>query len=236
MERVLNQLVERLTKSYGERLVSVVLYGSAAVGDHHGRFSDINILCILREVTPRELNDSASVFQWWQKMGNPSPLLFGLEEFRTSTDCFPIECHDIRERHRILHGEDVVKDLEVDDSFYRAEVEHELRAKLLRLRQKAAGVMHARDLLLGLLADSVSTFCVLFRHALLLHGAEAAFEKRTVIDQVTARFGIEPSPFRALLDLREKKIKAREIQPGPLFESYLKQIQVVVDAVDRLEK
>src|SRR5512138_331196 len=101
MERVLDQLVQRLTKSYDDRLVSVVLYGSAAVGDHHGRFSDVNILCILRQVTPRELADSASVFKWWEKLGNPAPLLFGIEEFRTSTDCFPIECHDIRERYRI---------------------------------------------------------------------------------------------------------------------------------------
>ncbi len=236
MERVLNQLVERLNKAYGERLVSVVMYGSAAVGDHHARFSDINILCVLREVTPRELSESAQVFQWWERKGNPSPLLFGLEELRASTDCFPIEFHDIRERHRILYGEDVVQDLEIDKSFYRAQVEHELRAKLLRLRQKAAGVLAARDLLLGLLADSISTFCVLFRHALLLHGAEAAFEKRAVIDQAAARFGIDPSPFQTLLDLRERKIKAREVQPARLFEEYLRQIQVVVDAVDRLEK
>ncbi len=47
MERVLNELVERLTKTYQDRLVSVVLYGSAAVGDHHGRYSDLNVLCVL---------------------------------------------------------------------------------------------------------------------------------------------------------------------------------------------
>ena len=236
MERVLNQLVERLTKSYGDRIVSVVLYGSAAVGDHHGRFSDVNILCILRLVTPRELADSASVFKWWEKLGNPAPLLFGLEEFRNSTDCFPIESHDIRERHRILHGDDVVKDLEVDDSFYRAQVEHELRAKLLRLRQKAASALQAKDLLLGLMADSISTFSVLFRHALRLHGVEAAFEKRVVVEQAVAHFDIQPSPFTTLLDFREKTIKARDIQPSRLFEEYLGQIQIVVDAVDRLEK
>jgi hypothetical protein len=86
------------------------------------------------------------------------------------------------------------------------------------------------------MAESLSTFCVLFRHALLLHGAEAAFEKREVVDQAAARFGIEASPFRALLDLREKKIKPRELQPARLLEEYLRQIQVVVDAVDRLEK
>jgi len=124
----------------------------------------------------------------------------------------------------------------VDMSFYRAEVEHELRAKLLRLRQKAAGVIGERDLLLQLLADSLSTFCVLFRHALLLSGAEAAFEKRAIIGQAAAKFGIEPSTFLTLLDFREQKVKPREIQPGALFEKYLKEIQVIVDAVDRLEK
>lgn len=216
--------------------MSVILYGSGAVGDHHGRYSDLNVLCVLREVTPRELGDSAPIFRWWRKLGNPSPLLLSREEVRTSTDCFPIEFHDIRERHRVLAGEDVAQDLAVDDSFYRAQVEHELRAKLLRLRQKAAGVLSARDLLLELMADSLSTFCVLFRHALLLHGVDARFEKSAIIDQAAEKFGIEPSPFRSLLDLREQKIKARQIQPGLLFERYLKEIQVVIDAVDLLEK
>lgn len=236
MERVLNQLVERLRKTYDDRLVSVVLYGSAAVGDHHGRFSDLNILCVLRLVTSRELADSAPIFRWWRELGNPSPLLMSLDEVRTSTDCFPIEFHDIRGRHRILSGEDVVKDLEVDTSFYRAQVEHELRAKLLRLRQKAAGVLGDKELLRSLLSDSLSTFCVLFRHSLLLAGVESGFEKRQVIAKTRERFGIDPSPFEAILDLREGKRKPRDVDPSPLFESYLVQVQTVINAVDQLEK
>ena len=236
MERLLTQLVERLQKTYQDRLVSVVLYGSAAVGDHHGRFSDINILCVLTQVTPLELADSPAIFRWWREQGNPSPLLLSAEEVRDSTDSFPIEFHDIRERHRVLYGEDVVAGIEVDKRHYRAQIEHDLRAKVLRLRQKAAGVLDQNDLLVQLLADSVSTFCILFRHALLLHGADASSEKRAIVDQAVAKFGIEPAPFRTLLDLREKKIKAREVKPGPLLGSYLKEIQVVVDAVDRLEK
>jgi len=235
MEKALSELVERLSKAYGERLVCAVLYGSGAVGDHHGRFSDINVLCVLRQVTPRELGESAPVFRWWRKLGNPAPLLLGLDELRASTDCFPVEFHDIKERHRLLCGENVVAGLELDKTHYRAQVEHELRAKLLRLRQKAPEVLSERDLLLKLMLDSLSTFSVLFRHALLLHGAEAAFEKRRIFDQAGEKFGVETSAFHTLLDLREQKIKAREVQPGPLFERYLKEIQVVVDAVDRLE-
>lgn len=236
MEKLLNELVERLKKAYGERLVSVVLYGSAAVGDHSGRFSDINVLCVLSQVTPRELGEGQPIVQWWREKGNPSPLLLSEEEVRTSTDCFPIEFHDIKERHRILYGQDPVAELEIDNSFYRAQVEYQLRSKVLRLRQKGAGVMHERDLLLELLADSVSTFCVLSRHALRLHGVDARWLKREIIDQAREEFGIDPAPFLSLLDLREGKTKPRALEPAPLYGSYLKEIQIVVDAVDRLEK
>jgi predicted nucleotidyltransferase len=236
MERLLTQLVDRLKKAYGDRLKSVMLYGSAAAGDHHAKYSDINVVCVLADVTPRELGESTAIVRWWREKGNPSPLLLTEEEVRDSADCFPIEFHDIRERHRVLYGEDFAAGLEIDRSFYRAQVEHDLRAKLLRLRQRAAGVLADPNLLRNLLAESVSTFCVLFRHALLLHGAEAPFGKRDVIAQAAERFGMDAAPFLRLLDVREEKIKLKDIEPTALLADYLKQIQKVVEAVDRLEK
>src|ERR1700694_4507623 len=164
MDKVLDQLVERLRNAYKERLVSVVLYGSAANGDHHPKYSDFNILCVLSAITPRELGQSEEIFRWWREQGSPAPLLLTEHEFATSHDCFPIEFHDINRQHRILYGKDVVSGIEVDNSFYRAQVEHELRAKLLRLRQKASGLLSDKDMLRKLLVDSLSTFCVLFRH------------------------------------------------------------------------
>jgi len=147
-----------------------------------------------------------------------------------------MEFHDIKERHCILFGENVIANLEVDNRFYRAMVEHELRAKMLRLRQKAGGVLSENDLLLRLMADSVSTFCVLFRHALLLGGEQPLFGKREVVEAASNRFGVDATPFSTLLDLRDEKVKPKDIQPGPLFTEYLRQIQVVVDAVDQLNQ
>lgn len=236
MQRILDELTGRLRKVYGDDLVSLVLYGSAAVGDHAGRFSDINILCVLRQVTPRELEAVEPVFRWWREKENPAPLLLSSDEVRTSTDCFPMEFHDIKERHRILYGEDVVAGLEIDDSFYRAQVEYQLRAMVLRLRQKGAGVLQDRDLLVRLLADSVSTFCVLTRHALRLCGFEAPFPKRDIVRQASTSFGLDASGFLSLLDFRDGKIKARELKPRACYEQYLSQVQIVVDAVDRLDK
>ena len=236
MENTLNQLLEKLTKALGERLVSVVLYGSAAAGDHHEGFSDLNVLFVLDQVTTRELAQSQPVFRWWRDKGNPSPLLLSEHEVSTSTDCFAIEFHDIKTHHRILQGKDVISQMVVDDAFYRAQVEHDLRAKLLRLRQKASGTLSDKDALRRLMADSISTFCVLFRHALILHGVAANSKKRDVIEQARERFGIDPAPFAKLLDLREERIKPRDLEPEGMLDSYLKQISIVIDAVDRLEK
>jgi len=164
IRRELEDLIERLQKAHSGRLVSIILYGSAATGDHHEKFSDLNVLCVLDQVTPEALDDSEPVFKWWRGQGNPSPLLMSEEEVRTSTDCFPIEFHDMAERRRVLFGRDVIEGLVIDTVFYRAQIEQELRAKLLRLRQKAAAVLSDNQALLGLMIDSVSNFLVLARH------------------------------------------------------------------------
>ncbi len=94
-----DELVQKLQKAHGNRLVSVVLYGSAAVPGAKDHLSDFDILCVLADITPKDPQAAEPVFRWWREMHNPSPLLFGVEELRTSTDCFPIEFHDIKDRH-----------------------------------------------------------------------------------------------------------------------------------------
>jgi len=236
MDKLLTQLIAKLRKAYGERLVSVVLYGSAAAGDHHADFSDINILCVLTEISPRELASGEDIFRWWREQGSPSPLLLTEHELATSTDCFAIEFHDIQRRHRLLHGKDVITGLPIDDSFYRAQVEHDLRAKLLRVRQKAGGMLSNPDLLRRMLLDSVSTFCVLFRHALILRGEDAPDLKRDVVERAREVFAIDAAPFEKLLDVREGRLKPRDMDPVLLLTSYLNAISQVIDVVDQIEK
>lgn len=232
----LDKLTEKLRTALGDDLISVVLYGSAAIGDDNASFSDYNVLCVLREIAPKHLGATETIFRWWREQGNPAPLLLTEHEVATSTDCFAIEFEDIKAHNRILFGRDVVSSLQIDRVFYRAQVERELRAKLLRLRQKAAGVLSDKDVLRRLLADSLSTFCVLFRHALMLHGVDSPARKREVISAAVQRFAIDSGPFMNLLDLREERLKPKDVEPEALLASYLKQIEKVIDAVDVLAK
>lgn len=236
MDKALDQLVEKLRKAYGERLVSIVLYGSGANGDHQPKYSDFNILCVLKNVTLREIGESQEIFRWWRERGSPSPLLLSEQEVATATDCFAIEFLDMQHQHRVLYGEDVVSCLVIDRTFYRAQVEHDLRAKLLRLRQKASSALSDADLLRRLLLDSVSTFCVLFRHALALDGVVVTARKRDVVERAREHFAIDSLPFEKLLEIREERIKPREVDPLALLSPYLEGIGKVIDAVDRMEK
>jgi hypothetical protein len=213
----------------------VVLYGSGASDEHHHKFSDLNVLCVLKQVTPRELGEGEPILRWWREHGHPSPLLMSEEEAHNSADSFPIEFRDMKERRKLLSGVDVIADVHVDTKNYRAQIEHELRAKLIRLRQKGAQVLSDPVQLLQLCVDSVSNFCMLGRHALVVSGATAKTERRAVVHQLGQVLKMDTSPFDILLDIREDKSGIDPGDPGELFAMYLERIQRLIEFVDGLE-
>jgi hypothetical protein len=231
----LKELVTKLEQAYSGRLVSVILYGSGASAEHDQRFSDLNVLCVLKEITPRELADGEPVLNWWRQHGHPSPLLLSEAEVSHSADCFPIEFRDMKERRRVLYGIDVIAEMHIDMRHYRAQVEHDLRSKLLRLRQKGAGVLSDPAALLRLCVDSVATFCMLGRHALDVAGLKPKNERRAVVHQLAQTLKADMSPFELLLDLREDKSGAETGDPGELFAQYLVCIGRLVEFVDGIE-
>jgi hypothetical protein len=236
IDQKVEALVDRLRPAFGDRLVSVVLYGSATADDYHEQSSDLNILCILSELTPHELSQSEPVFRWWREQGNPPPLLLSEAEVRSSTDSFPMEFHDIQEHRRVLFGPDIIADLTIDRSFYRAQVEHELRAKVIRLRQKAAELLSAPERLTRLMTDSVSTFCVLGRHALLLSGNPARWKKTEIVCALEDAMRMGLPATNEILTIRAEPKKKPPANAAVMFAAYLKEMTALVDFVDRLER
>jgi hypothetical protein len=234
MRKHLDRLIERLTKALGPDLLSVVLYGSAARDEHHADFSDLNVLCVLTGVTPSQLRAAQPVFRWWLDLGHPPPMMLSEHEVETSTDCYSIEFQDMKLHRRILFGKDPIANLTIDRKFYRAQVERELRSKLLRLRTKSAPVLSDNTALARLMASSISTFCVLFRHALILTGAPVPENNRALLERSAEVFGIDAKPFLQLLEARTEKAKLKSIDAAQLLGSYLRELSVVVDAVDRI--
>ena len=157
------------------------------------------------------------------------------EEVHNSSDCFPIEFHDMKDRRKVLYGPDLIADVKIESAFYRTQVEHELRAKLYRLRQQGARVLSDPAALLRLCVDSVATFTVLGRHALAAAGTEAKTQRRAVVQQISDVLKMDVTPFETLLDIREEKPGEPHgmVEPDELFAQYLRCIQRMIEFVDR---
>ena len=115
-------------------------------------------------------------------------------------------------------------------------MEHELRSKQIRLRQKSAELLLKTDRLLKLLTHSVSTFCVFGRHALILSGHEARFKKVDVVAALEDAMGRKLPSFAALLALRETGKLAAGQNAKVLLDGYLLEIDALVRFVDGLSK
>jgi predicted nucleotidyltransferase len=236
LEQKLSDLVQRLKTSFGDRLVAAILYGSAVMDDWHEPTSDLNVLCVMDRLSPQELAQSEPIFRWWRNQGNPPPLLLTAEEVRTSTDCFPMEFHDMREHRRVLYGRDVIEDLEIDRSFYRAQVEHELRAKQIRLRQQAAQVIADSARLVKLMTDSISTFCVLGRHALILSGNPARWKRQEIVTALEHVMGRTLPAANEILAIRGSAKRSGGRDLVSLLGDYLAETDALVRFVDALER
>ncbi|NLB54563.1 MAG: hypothetical protein GX811_02140 [Lentisphaerae bacterium] len=225
-------LVEDLQEMLGDWLESVVLFGSAVAGDYKGKFSDYNILLVTKELCVHVLDSIAPVTKEWVKHGNPAPLLFTVDRLKKSTDVFPIELLDIRDNRKILYGNDPFQDMIFSDANLRLELEHELKGKMLQLREKYLLVAGNPEAVLELMLESSSTFLVLFRASLRLLDKETPACKMDALELLAKRLNIDISVFKTLDDIKNGSIKKRDVAPFTLFQEYLERIEDVVDTID----
>ena len=226
--------VEKVRAAAGGNLQSVILYGSAASGDYHPEFSDVNLFCVLRDCSYASLRALAPVTRWWNRQKQPPPLLMTGDELAQSREVFAIELTDMVQHHRVLWGEDPITALKIPLHLHRVQVEYELREKSLLLRQHLLLAGDDERRLRELLLRSLPSFTTLFRHALIALGESAPATRREAVDRLSARLGFDPAPLQELLDVRERKAQTRKLRAAAIVGPYLAAVDKVTAAVDKI--
>ena len=221
----LDELVTQLRSAYGAQLSCVVLYGSAAAGEHVPKKSDYNVLVLLARIEAGALAAASAVARAWRAAGNPPPMTMMVDEWRRSADVFPMEYADILERNRVLYGTAPFDGIAISREHLRLQLEQQVMGKLLQLRQGAllAGTDGGRQA--DLIAASISTILVLFRAVLRLKGEPLGGDSGTIATRVAALGGFNEAPFtRAIRHHRgEERIKAGEA--GAVLSQYLSGVE-----------
>ena len=227
---------EKINAALPKLIKSIVLFGSAASGERVEKRSDYNLLVVTENIGVLELNQIAKVTTEWLKAGNPPPLFFTLDRLRGSADCFPIEMLDMKQFYKVIHGDDVLKDIVVHPTHLRLMTEREIKSLKIQLRQ---GVIYANgnpDKVAELIQGTASTALVLLRAALRLYTQQIPSKKTDIPAALAAHVKIEADVFNTAYKLRKGEIKTKEISPMELFDRYLKNLVIVGDAVDGMAK
>jgi len=235
IKEALKGLVDDLRATHGDNLASVVLYGSAAAGDHIELRSDYNILIALNRITPEDLRLAQAPMREWQRLGHPLPVYFTVEELADAADVFPIEFHQMANARVVLYGRDPFEFAELSNANLRHQTEYELRSKLIQLRRLYIPASVSIEKLCDLMRDSLASFAALFRAVLLLHGQEAPVSKPDCVRATAKLLRLDPTPFERIFDFRSGgNLPSSEKEANDLFGAYLLQIEQVVAAVDNL--
>jgi hypothetical protein len=233
IDHKLDELVQKLKTAAGANLKAVILYGSAATEEFHTKHSDLNVLCLLGLADAAHLEALHGPVEWWIRRGQRPPLVFTLEELRRSADIFTIELLDMKARHKILYGENVLAEISVPLHYHAIQVERELRTDWLRLRQAILAAPKKSKVYVELMVSSFSAFAALFRHALIALGEVPAETKREAIDRIARFAGADPAGFQSILSLREGKLSERDIDTEKTLNQYFSFVEAVTETFDR---
>ena len=233
-EKLTSEFVEKIRAAAADNLLSVVLYGSAADGEFHPEYSDLNLLCLVREASFPALTKIAGVVSWWRGKRHHPPLVLTSQELIASADVFSIEFSDMKHRYRVLFGSDLLRDLPIPMTHHREQLEYELREKLFLLRQHLMLAANDDKQLWEIMLHSLSSFTTLFRHVLVEMGEHERKHSREAVAVLSKKLSFDDLPFLQLMDVRGKQSDRGSLRASDVATKYLDAIATVATAVDAM--
>jgi hypothetical protein len=194
----LQAFADQIAQGLGTRLVTLLLYGSAARQseggpDPGGAVAAMNTLLI---VSGSAAGGDGELFgrlvtpvRSWVAAGHPPPLIMTEREWRDSADAFPVEYQDIREAHRVLAGRDPWQGISMERDHVRRQLEHELMGKLMHLRQAYAADWNNPKRLGAVVQGTRAGFLTMLRAVLRLAGRAAPAAPEALVREAGALIG-----------------------------------------------
>jgi predicted nucleotidyltransferase len=233
-KEIFDEFVSNYKGIYGNDLVSIILYGSAAGKDYKPGRSDINFMVVLTEEGIRDPERSFALVKKWKKKNVATPLFLTANYIETSTDVYPIEYLNFQRKYVLVYGTDILKGLSFKKEDLRLQAEREIKGKFLILRNAYLESAGKKSALLAIIDRSLYTFMAIFNALLVLKDIESSEDKRSIITDTCRAFGLDHLIFMKLLNIRERRITPDEKELNRVFKDYLNEIEKLSKIVDKL--
>lgn len=229
---LLDGFVRALQDSFGDDLVSVMLYGSAASGEYSDKHSNVNAAVILRDAGIRNLRKAQPVVSK-NRFGIINPVFFTEDYIRRSTDTFPIEYLDMKENHAVVYGKDVFGGINVDMKNLRFQCEQELKSKLINIKRLYLKTRDKAFFDKALFKFFTSCLHVL-RNIIRIKTGRAVYSKKDIIEDISKEFRIDAGNFTRIWDAKTGGLRLPFKTAEELFLTLVEDLEKITDALDSL--
>lgn len=227
-------LTDDYQKIFGKDLVSLILYGSAAGGFYVKGKSDINLLVVLTPEAVNRLEDALDIVEYWRKRRVAVPWVMTKAFIMNSLDCYPIEFLNMKNSHILIHGEDILAQLEFKPEDVRLQIEKELKGKLVLLREGYLETAGNSRQLRQLISRSIMAFVSIFNALIYLKQPSVPQHRRDTIKEMAGLFTFDADVFLNCIDIKEGVDKFSGEEIAGVFKKYLREVENICNIVDAL--
>lgn len=206
----MEKFIDNLKNILQERLISVFMYGSKVKYSQELVKTDMNVMVIVKNLSGSDLRACSEIVNKWMKAKNPIPVFMDREEWFHSSDVYAMEYADIKAEHRILYGEDLISDLNVDPDNIRFQCEQETKNLLMRFRQFYLENAHSPKRLKNSFVPLAKTCNAIFKAILRVKFTDIPSEKEDIIKKLAEISGLEASIYIKLLGYKRKQCKMND--------------------------
>ena len=223
------ELVKVLQSAFDDRLLSVMLYGSYVSGNYVPKLSDINVLVVLQETLPEDLEKFGTAAFGFIKKHKITPLILSRKEFEQSSDVFPMEYMDIRSRNTVIFGSDETEPLTLTQKNLRHQLEHLLRGNIISLRQLLTASRGKKRLLKNNIKSWYGSMNAIFTGLIRLKGKDpSTTDPEANIKLVRELYTVDTTPVRDLVAFRS----GEKLDPAHLVSGLLSCLEELTKSVD----
>lgn len=215
IEQGLGLFLDGARRAFGDNLRSVVLFGTAAEGKLR-KTSDVNVLVVLRAIERAQLDAIREPLRVARAAILLEPMFVLDSELDEAAEAFANKFEDIRKRHVILHGEDVIATLRISREALLRRVRQVLLNQTLRLRDVyAERSLREEQAAIGI-ADAAGPMRASAAAILELEGRDAP-DPKAALATLAAEGGFE-ALLPQLSDARERGVLPPGAAAATLFE------------------
>lgn len=218
----------------GQEFIAAYITGSALTQGFDEHVSSVNLLVVVRSLNLDVLDALRNSVPRDKKPPHLQPLFVTTRQVEKSLDVFPIEWIDIQESHLLIEGQDVLSGFVVPRGNLRLQLEHDLRGRLLGLRQAYVAAGHHPERLAEVLAAGASGFTTLCRTLLRLQGEVPPAEAPKVIERVADVFGVGAEGLLAAHLVRYGGARPKGDAVVGLYRKFLVEVERLVNAIDEM--